>query len=202
MSTQHRLTGHALAVGGALVLLAAARLILAAEPRDAAAPAPSSAPQAAAPAAPALPPGARVVASGPGYRIVVTSGGRPGAAATAGGGPRVTNAPPVRAPGSLVCDGTRVLKIDNRNLEFRGNGITASHGCEVHITNSRIAAAGIALLVRGASVHVENSQIIGGRASIEATGGGQVYAETSTFRGARRRIGRASIHDLGGNTWQ
>ena len=49
---------------------------------------------------------------------------------------------------------------------------------------------------------IRHKTIIGGRASIEATGGGQVYAETSTFRGARRRIGRASIHDLGGNTWQ
>jgi hypothetical protein len=151
---------------------------------------------------PAPQPGQRVVASGPGYSIVVTSKGaqRPSPASAAETG--VTDAPLERMRAPIVCDGSRQLHIDNRNLEFQGNGITAMHGCEIRITNSRIAASGIGILARDANVHVENSQIIGRRASIEALDGAQVYAETSTFEGPRHRLGHSAIHDLGGNIWE
>lgn len=165
-------------------------------------PPPKTSTAAPTPAPPALRPGQRVVASGPGYSIVVTSkGGKhpsPASAAEA----RVTDAPLERVRAPIVCDGSRLLHIDNRNLEFQGNAITATHGCDIRITNSRIAAGGIGILARGASVHVENSQIIGHRASIEALDGAQVYVETSTFDGPRRRLGHSAIHDLGGNIWE
>jgi hypothetical protein len=36
---------------------------------------------------------------------------------------------------------------------------------------------------------------------VDASDGAQVYAETSTFKGAARRLGGAAIHDLGNNDW-
>jgi hypothetical protein len=165
--------------------------------------------QAANPAAPA--PGGsapapatdsgRVIAKGPGYSIIVTSPGTGNAAARPGQA-RVTDAPLETLHQPIVCQGERVLHIDNRDLRFEGNAITAEDGCEVHITNSRISAGGIAIRAHNASVHIENSEIEGGRASIEATGKAQIYAETSTFKGAARRVAQASIHDLGNNIWQ
>ena len=113
----------------------------------------------------------------------------------------MTDAPLETLHEPIICQGQRVLNIDNRDLRFDGDAITAEDGCELHITNSRISAGGIAIRARNASVHIENSEIEGRKASIDATGGAQIYAEASTFKGAARRLGRASIHDLGNNNW-
>lgn len=142
--------------------------------------------------------GGRVVAKGPGYSIVATS---PGSRRQAAGETKVTDAPVETLHEPIVCQGQRVLHIDNRNIDFDGNAITAEDGCELHITNSRISAAGIAIRARNASVHIENSEIEGGKASIDAAGAAQIYAEASTFKGAARRLGQAAIHDLGNNAW-
>lgn len=144
--------------------------------------------------------GGRVIAKGPGYSIVAASPGSP-RAPTAAPQTRVTDAPLETLREPIICQGQRVLHIDNRNIRFDGNAITAEDGCEVHITNSRISAAGIAIRARSASVHIENSEILGRKASIDASGGAQIYAETSTFKGAARRVGQAEIHDLGNNAW-
>lgn len=141
--------------------------------------------------------GGRVIAKGPGYSIVATS---PGAGSQVGE-TRVTDAPLETLHEPIVCRGQRVLSIDNRNIRFEGNAITAADGCELHISNSRISAGGIAIRARDADVHIENSEIEGHKASIDAAGGAQIYAETSTFRGAARRLGEAAIHDLGNNVW-
>jgi hypothetical protein len=143
--------------------------------------------------------GGRVIAKGPGYSIEASPG--TGNAAAAAGQTNVTDAPLETLHEPIVCQGQRVLNIDNRDLRFDGNAITAEDGCELHITNSRISAKGVAIRARNASVHVENSEIEGSKASIEATGGAQIYAEASTFKGAARRHGEASIHDLGNNAW-
>jgi len=142
--------------------------------------------------------GGRVIAKGPGYSIVATS---PGSGSQAAAETRVTDAPLETLREPIVCQGQRVLNIDNRNIRFEGNAITAEDGCELHITNSRISATGIAIRARNASVHIENSDIEGSKASIDATRGAQIYAEASTFRGAARRLGEAAIHDLGNNDW-
>ena len=143
--------------------------------------------------------GGRVIAKGPGYSIVETS---PGAGAQAPAGEtKVTDAPLETMREPIVCRGERVLHIDNRDLRFDGNAVTAEDGCELHITNSRISAGGIAIRARDASVHIENSDIEGDKASIDAARGAQIYAEASTFKGAARRVDQASIHDLGNNTW-
>jgi hypothetical protein len=141
--------------------------------------------------------GGRVLAKGPGYSIVATS--PPTASA---GETTVTDAPLETLHEPIVCQGQRLLHIDNRDIRFDGNAITAEDGCEIHITNSRISAGGIAIRARGAAVHIENSEIEGHMASIDASDGAQIYAESSTFRGAARRLGQASIHDLGNNSWE
>jgi hypothetical protein len=140
--------------------------------------------------------GGRVVEKGPGYSIAVAS---PGAGSQ--GDTKVTDAPLETLHEPIICQGDRVLNIDNRNIRFEGNAITAEDGCELHISNSRISASGVAIRARNASVHIENSEIEGHKASIDASRGAQIYAETSTFRGAARRLGEAVIHDLGNNNW-
>ena len=142
----------------------------------------------------------RVIAKGPGYSIVATSPGA-GRQAAAAAQAKVTDAPLETLHEPIVCRGKRVLSIDNRNIRFAGNAVTAEDGCELHIINSRISAGGIAIRARNASVHIENSEIDGRKASVDASDGAQVYAETSTFKGAARRLGRAAIHDLGNNDW-
>ena len=142
----------------------------------------------------------RVIAKGTGYSIVATSPGS-GNQATSAAAAKVTDAPLETLREPIVCRGDRVLNIDNRDIRFDGNAITAEDGCELHITNSRISAGGIAIHARNAIVHIENSEIEGRKASIDAAGGAQIYAEASTFKGAARRIGQAAIHDLGNNAW-
>jgi len=142
--------------------------------------------------------GGRVIAQGPGYSIVATS---PAGSQASAGETQVTDAPLETLHEPIVCQGQRVLNIDNRDIRFDGNAITATDGCELHITNSRISAGGIAIRARNAGVHIENSEIEGGKASIDAARGAQIYVEASTLKGAARRSGQAAIHDLGNNVW-
>jgi hypothetical protein len=112
-----------------------------------------------------------------------------------------SSAPLERRHEPIVCQGSRLLHIDNRNLIFDGDAVSAMDGCEIHITNSHISASGVGIAVRGANVHIDNSQIEGDQASIEASQGAQVYAASSRFKGLSRRLDTAAVHDLGGNTW-
>jgi len=144
--------------------------------------------------------GGRVLEQGPGYSI------RAAAAPTALNVGRtresgVTNAALERRHEPIVCQGSRLLHIDNRNLEFDGDAVSAEDGCEIHITNSHISATGVGVSARAANVHIDNSLIEGGAASIDASDGAQVYAGSSRFKGLSRRLDTASFHDLGGNIW-
>jgi hypothetical protein len=181
--------------------------------------APSAAPMASAgeAAAPANPPepqsaslipqnstaqdsGGRVLSQGPGYSIKAAA---PTAAAATGRGrdTTVTSAAVERRHEPIVCQGSRLLHIDNRNLEFDGDAVSAQDGCEIHITNSHISATGVGVLARHANVHIDNSLIEGDGGSIDASEGAQVYAASSHFRGLSRRLDSATFHDLGGNIW-
>jgi hypothetical protein len=145
-------------------------------------------------------PGGRVLAEGPGYTIKAASrnftrGARPQHEVTA------TSAPLERRHEPIICQGSRMLQIDNRNLEFDGDAVAAEDGCEIHITNSRISAKGTGVLARGANVHIENSEIEGELAAVEAAEGAQIYAHSSKFYGLSRRLDTASFNDLGGNVW-
>jgi len=140
----------------------------------------------------------RVLESGPGYSITSAQAAMPGAARMRDS---ASSAPLERRHEPIVCQGSRLLHIDNRNLIFDGDAVSAMDGCEIHITNSHISASGVGIAVRGANVHIDNSQIEGDQASIEASQGAQVYAASSRFKGLSRRLDTAAVHDLGGNTW-
>jgi hypothetical protein len=139
-----------------------------------------------------------VLASGPGYSIKA-SGSKAGPARQS----PVTAARglPERLHDPIICQGSRLLHIDNRNLEFDGDAITAEDGCEIHITNTHISAKGIGVLARAANVHIKNSEIDGASGAVDASDGAQVYAESSRFKGLTRRLESSAFHDLGGNVW-
>jgi len=141
----------------------------------------------------------RVLSAGPGYTIKAAAPAT--AAATSVREVGITSAPVERRHEPIVCQGARLLHIDNRNLVFDGDAVSAEDGCEIHITNSRITATGIGVLARAANVHIDNSLIEGDQASISASEGAQVYAASSQFKGLSRREDSAAFHDLGGNVW-
>jgi hypothetical protein len=145
-----------------------------------------------------------VIASGPGYSIRSARADGAVSARAHGFSPNDSVARGValeRRDEPIVCQGARFLRIDGRNLEFEGDAISAEDGCELHITNSRIAASGVGVSARAANVHIENSTIEGETGSILASDGAQVYAQASRFRGVRRGLSSESLHDLGGNVW-
>ena len=143
----------------------------------------------------------QVLEAGPGYSIEAGSG--PTAAPVA--------APVLREPAGtpaievrrepIVCQGARLLHIDNLNLQFEGDGVSAEDGCEIHITNSRIRATGVGVSARAASVHIDNSLIEGDTGSVDASEGAQIYTASSRFKGLSRQLDTAAVHDLGGNVW-
>jgi len=139
-----------------------------------------------------------VLASGPGYSIKA-SGSKAGPVRQS----PVTAArsTPERLHDPIICQGSRLLHIDNRNLEFDGDAITAEDGCEIHITNTHISAKGIGVLARAANVHIKNSEIDGDSGAVDASDGAQVYAESSRFKGLTRHLESSAFHDLGGNVW-
>ena len=143
-------------------------------------------------------PGGRTLESGPGYAIKVASKTAPAPARTERSS---TTAAVERRHEPIICQGERLMQIDNRNIEFDGDAVAAEDGCEIHITNSRIVAKGVGVAVRRANVHIDNSQIEGDTASIDSSEGGQVYAASSKFKGLSRRLDNSSFHDLGGNVW-
>jgi hypothetical protein len=164
--------------------------------------------------------GGPLLESGPGYSIEAASGAAAAAVTQSGPGYSIKAASPGAAPPRarlrdagftsaaverrrepIICQGARLLHIDNRNLEFDGDAVSAEDGCEIHITNSHISATGVGVLARGANVHIDNSLIEGDAGSIDASDGAQVYAAFSHFRGLSRRLDTAAFHDLGGNIW-
>jgi hypothetical protein len=162
------------------------------------------------PAAPALgmaprganaSPSGQVLESGPGYSIEAGARAVIPVSNIRTGDAGVTSAPLERRHEPIVCQGSRMLHIDNRNLEFDGDAVSAENGCELYITNSHITATGTGISVSNANVHIDNSLIEGDAASLDAQDGGQIYAESSRFHGMSRQLDTAAVHDLGGNVW-
>jgi hypothetical protein len=152
------------------------------------------------PGSPMPPAPGQVLEAGPGYSIEAGSGGQAGAAAGAREPGAASAAVELRHE-PIVCQGARLLHIDNRNLQFDGDAVSAEDGCEIHITNSRIRATGVGVSARAANVHIDNSLIEGEAASIDASHGAQIYTASSRFRGLSRQLDTAVVHDLGGNVW-
>jgi len=119
-------------------------------------------------------PGQHVIASGPGYSIAAADSRAARAAPPPAPGtaaPLLPRSAAVLRSDPIICQGNRRLRIDGQNLEFSGDAIIAEAGCDLHITNSRIVAKGIAVNARAANVHVENSMIEGGTDSIDGSEG-------------------------------
>jgi len=102
----------------------------------------------------------------------------------------------------IICDGKRMLHLDNRRINVAGDAIVARGGCELHITNSRIVATGTAITVLDATVHIVNSEISGIDGSLTNSSAARVVLRNSKFTGLARRDNQASIQDQGGNTWR
>ena len=137
--------------------------------------------------------GGQVKVSGPGVSIV-SSG--TGTNASAPGEPGQRKVDPI------ICEGQRMVQLDNRTIYVDGDAVTARGGCELYITNSRIIASGTGVIVRDAVVHIYNSYIEGAAGSFEADGRAKMYVRGSTFHGLSRRDSLASVQDQGGNQWR
>ncbi|HEY6921820.1 MAG TPA: hypothetical protein VI653_00005, partial [Steroidobacteraceae bacterium] len=92
-------------------------------------------------------PGGRTLESGPGYAIKVASQEASPSSRRAATRERsaTTSAAVERRHEPIICQGDRLLQIDNRNLEFDGDAVSAQDGCEIHITNSHITARGVGI---------------------------------------------------------
>lgn len=135
--------------------------------------------------------GGQLRVSGPGVSIV--------SANTSAGGRTAPQNSPATSP--IICEGSRFMHLDQRNLTVEGTAVIARNGCELHITNSRIQASGVAVTVQNATVHVANSTLRGAT-SLEALGRARLFLRGSTFEGISRRDDSAELNDQGGNTWR
>jgi hypothetical protein len=135
----------------------------------------------------------RVKVSGPGISIVSSGTATPAQAAVQSG---------MRKSDPVICEGPRMVHLDNRTIYVDGDGVTARAGCELYLTNSRIVASGTGLVVQDAVVHVANSYVEGASGSFEAAIGSKLYMRDSVFNGLSRRDSFAQIQDQGGNEWQ
>jgi hypothetical protein len=135
--------------------------------------------------------GDQVRVSGPGVSIV-----------SAGGGENSRGAPGKRNADPIICEGRRMMHLDNRNIYVEGDAIVVRGGCELHITNSHIVASGTGLTVQGAVAHVKNSHIEGATAVYDLDGSAKLYVSGSTMTGMPRRHAYAQVQDLGGNEWR
>jgi hypothetical protein len=102
----------------------------------------------------------------------------------------------------VICEGPRVMQLDNRVINVKGDALTARGGCELYITNSTIVASGTGVVIGDATVHINNSRIEGGLAPFEANERAKVFLRGSTLNGLPRRSGQAVIQDQGGNRYQ
>jgi cytoskeletal protein RodZ len=102
----------------------------------------------------------------------------------------------------VICEGPRVMQLDNRVINVKGDALTARGGCELYITNSTIVASGTGVVIADAIVHINNSRIEGGLAPFEANERAKVFLRGSTLNGLPRRSGQALIQDQGGNRYQ
>jgi uncharacterized Zn-binding protein involved in type VI secretion len=139
---------------------------------------------------------------GPGYSITREGITREGAAAQ---GEQAAQAPASnveRRTDPIVCQGDRLMRIDGETIEFSGDAVIAEKGCDLYISNARITAGGVGIIVRQARVHIVNSTIGGTRGSYEASQGAEIYVARSTFTGIGRRFDSATMNDLGGNAYE
>lgn len=137
--------------------------------------------------------GGQVRVSGPGVSIV-SAAGPAGKNSAAESGPHTVD--------PIVCDGERVMQLNDRRIIVTGDAVTARNGCQLHITNSRITATGTGVVVGDATVHITNSTVEGGVASFDAGEGAKVFLQGATMKGTIRRAEGAEVHEQGTNRWR
>jgi uncharacterized Zn-binding protein involved in type VI secretion len=170
------------------------------------------------------------LAEGPGYSITRATGSKPEAAPTEaleGPGYKIeragieSEATASKAPGKpaasdeeavasviekrsdpIICQGDRLMRIDGETIEFSGDAVIAEKGCDLYISNARISAGGVGIIVRQARVHIVNSSIGGSRGSYEVSDGAEIYVARTTFTGVGRRFEGGTMNDLGGNSYE
>jgi hypothetical protein len=99
----------------------------------------------------------------------------------------------------IVCQGARSMRIDDREIRFSGDGLIVEDGCQLYLTNSRIEAGGVAIVVTRGDVHIVNSTVSGAGGAIEASLGARVFLSSASIDGLQRRFDTAQINDLGNN---
>jgi hypothetical protein len=102
----------------------------------------------------------------------------------------------------IICEGRRTLFLDRRRMNVEGDAIVARNGCELHLTNSEITATGTGVIIQDATVHIGNSTVQGGDASLDMGSTARLFLQNSQFVGISRRDAQAKITDQGGNTWR
>lgn len=102
----------------------------------------------------------------------------------------------------IICEGPRMLHLDRRHINVNGDAIIARGGCELHLTNSEIAATGTAIVIEDATVHIGNSTVQGGAAAYDAGPTAKLFMLNTRFGGIARRDTQAKISDQGGNVWR
>jgi hypothetical protein len=134
----------------------------------------------------------QVRVTGPGVSIVSSGSG--------GEGDQQSTAQNTVEP--IICEGRRMVHLDNREIFVEGDAITVRGGCELYITNSRVVATRTGIVVQDGIVHVSNSHIEGQEGSFDADSRAKVFVRASTFRGLPRRSELAQVQDQGGNRWR
>jgi hypothetical protein len=166
----------------------------------------------AEPAVPAEPGTARTepglaTAGTPGYTIERADGqvrvSGPGVSIVSSGPAAVSQSATAQTPAEpIICEGRRMVHLDNRNIYVEGDAITARGGCELYITNSHITASGTGIVVLDATVHVSNSHIEGANGAFDADDRARLFVRSSIFQGVPKRTQLAMVQDQGGNRWQ
>jgi hypothetical protein len=134
----------------------------------------------------------QVRVTGPGVSIVSSGSGSEGG----------TQDATQNAVEPIICEGRRMVHLDNREIFVEGDAITVRGGCELYITNSRVVATRTGIVVQDGIVHVSNSHIEGQEGSFDADSRAKVFVRASTFRGLPRRSELAQVQDQGGNRWR
>ena len=136
---------------------------------------------------------------GPGYQIERQQAARP---ATPSPAPEAVASNVERRTDPIICQGDRLMRIDDETIEFTGDAVIAEKGCDLYISNARIRAGGVGIIARQARVHIVNSTIGGTRGSYEVSDGAEIYVAQSTFTGVGRRFEGGTMNDLGGNSYE
>jgi hypothetical protein len=123
------------------------------------------------------------------------------AVAQAGKGAVIDESRLKRRTNPVACLGREVVELNGVLLRSEGVAVMTSGGCEVRITNSRIAGQVAVQVAGGGTVSIENS-IIEGAVAMQLTGGAVVSLRSSTILGPVQRAGAVTVRDLGGNLYK